>query len=235
LVTTLTLVALGVAAYVIFLAGPFQMPSDIKDRAPIGGSIGGLLGLLAAIVAITTAMWINSADFKAEQAVKGDTARLRANLRMILTRGALISQRPNKVMIAETFEKELEAIVKFATSTTGFGFWSLIDSRSTEAAKHGGGAEDWRMFFMTIANLLEAANETGDLFTLFSSAAWLEEQLSLLKVEDIDAISRYVSNLAGALGNGHATNDILLSSMIEVYGRGSKHAMKPPVESGGEP
>jgi hypothetical protein len=223
LVAILALIGLGIAAYIIFIAGPFQMPTDITDRAPVGGAIGGLFGLLAAIVAISAAMWINSSDFKAEQAVKKDTAMLRASLRMILIKGAGLTQSGEIKNPAEVFKDELEGVACFANSTTGFGFWSHVENRSEEREAKGGGGEDWRVFYLYMAQLLDAGSGPGKIGTLLHSAAWLEELLATLTTSDIDDISRYVSNLTGALGKARASKDGLLQGMAKTYGRGSKH------------
>jgi hypothetical protein len=221
LVAGLALVGLAVAVIILFL-GPIALPLDLKDRSSISGALGGLFALLAAIIAITAGLWLNSSDFKAEQAVKADTARLRASLRMILIKGAGLTTRVDPIKPRGEFKKELEVISNFANSTTGFGFQSLVERRSKEA---GDGPEDWRLFFFNIAQLLDAGDSADRATEVFQSAAWLDEVLSTLTTRDIDSISRYVANLTNALGTFRASgqsDDVLLKGMASVYGKGSR-------------
>ncbi|HJP89841.1 MAG TPA: hypothetical protein VJ850_12470 [Candidatus Limnocylindrales bacterium] len=221
LVAVLAVLGLLSAAYVL-ASGPFALPTDLADRAPISGSVGGLFALLAAIVAISTASWINSSDFKAEQEVKADSSRLRASLRMILIKGAGLTASGVSRDPAEVFDKELETISAFVNSTTGFGYWSHVEKRSEQKEKGGGGGEDWRIFFLYVAQLLDCASDKDRLGTLLHSAAWLDALLADMTTADIDAISRYVADLTGALGKAEASKDTLLAGMAKTYGRGSK-------------
>jgi hypothetical protein len=218
LVAMLALVGLAVAS-IVLIAGPLQLPPDLKDRSAISGALGGLFALLAAIIAISAGLWINSSDFKAEQAVKADTAQLRASLRMILIKGAGLTQQPEPIKPKDEFKKELEVVSKFANSTTGLGFWSHVERRSADA---GDRPEDWRIFFFYIALLLDAGASSDRASEVFHSAAWLEDVLSKLVTRDLDAISGYVANLTGALGSARASNDVLLQGMAATYGKGSR-------------
>jgi hypothetical protein len=198
---------------VILFGGGLSLPGNIVDRAQISGAIGGLFALIVAIVAISAAIWMNTSDFKAEQGVTSDTARVRAALRSILIKGVQLESAQREATTS-TFKEEQKVINEFLTSTTAFGYWSWVDHRNIQA---GHSSEAWRLFFFHFARLLGACQPPHDHDLLLSSAVAIEDLLATLSRRDVDTISSYVADLTGALGAASASSHWALAALAQRY------------------
>lgn len=212
LVFLLALAGLALAVFIL-AAGPWALPPSIVDRASISSAIGGLFALITAIAAISAAVWINTSDFKAEQGVTEDTARVRAALRSILVKGVQLENSHRKGT-SKTFDKEREVINEFISSTTAFGYWSWMDHRSIQA---GHASEGWRLFFFYFAQLLDACDKPENREVMMASAVRLEALLADLTRRDVNTISSYVADLTGALGVAAASGDTMLAALATRY------------------
>jgi hypothetical protein len=207
---------IGLAFGLIALATPL-IASAVDDRQRVTAALGGLFALVAAIVAISAAVWTQTSDYRAQEDVKKDLAMLRATLRAIMIKGAsLRAEDPNQAL---TFEDDRKALETFWRSTTAFGFWAWLEMRGSAAPE--GENEPWRVFSLEFAHLLAACGAPAsarEVPKLLRSAVALEKALATLTTDNIYFISNRMANLAGALGTAVESKDVLLSSVLAVFG-----------------
>jgi hypothetical protein len=216
LVAAVATVGLSISLLVLVWSGA---GAELSDRATVSGAIATAFALVAAIVAISAGVWVTTSDYKAEQAVKADTARIRAALRSILAKGALLTQKDAGQPVGLDFKTERKTLNDFLSSTTAFGYWAWVEDRGKKTPV--GTEEPWRAFFLYVASLLDAGKTPADRAKMLRWAAELESLLATLKAAEIDRISSYVADLAGALGTARESSDTLLTAVRDVYGRGS--------------
>jgi hypothetical protein len=184
-----------------------------------------MFALFAAIVGISSVVWISTSDFTAELAVKADTARLRATLQSIIYKAAQQSSRP----IRDTFQAEREAVTAFALSTSAWGYRKWVDRRRKPAAS--GAPDPWDSFFLKIASLMLACEPPTDRSSLKlarESAIWLDELLLTLKRRDINSISAFARDLAGEIQTPAAVAIAALSPRTSEIGADFAAAPRRP-------
>jgi hypothetical protein len=208
-VALLAIVGLSVSLIVLILP---EAGDTLPDRAQVSAAIAGIFALFAAIVAVSAGLWVTTSDYKAEQAVKQDIARLRSALRSIMSKGALLSQTGGPKSPSEHFKTELETVNTFLSSTSAFGFWTWVEERGRTTPS--GTAEPWRVYFLGLGSLL-MAEEIGGAVRWASD---IESTLASLRSGDISRISSKMAHLTGVLGGAKESDDIILASVREVYG-----------------
>ena len=213
LIAAMAMAGLVISIFFLFWA---EVGSNLAARADVSAAVATMFALFAAIAAVSTVVWISTSDYKAEQAVKADTARLRAALRSIMIKGAWLSQKQGQETCLD-FTKERETINEFLTSTTAFGYWSWVEERGESTAV--GTTEPWRAFFLYISRLLDAC-EPGGNDGMICCAVQVEKMLAELKRGDVNTISSYVADLADVLGTASESKDVVLSSVASVCEKG---------------
>jgi hypothetical protein len=171
----IVLAALGLVASSATLVFNLFGQASIPDRAQVSGAVGTLFTLAAGIVAIAAVGYYGSSDFKAEQAVKEDTARLLATLRSIIMKHAFLTQYKASRETGLDFATERKVLSDFLCSTTAFAYWAWVGHKDTETGP--GAPEPWRVFFLYINDVLDA-NQRGRTIAL---AADKEEVLARLR------------------------------------------------------
>lgn len=202
---------LGLAlSFIILFVSPAG--DNLAARADVSTAVATMFALFAAIAAVTAVVWIESSDYRAEQAVKADTAQVRAALRSIMVKWAVL-QRPDRDTCLD-IAAERKVLNDFLSTTTAFGYWSWAEERG-EAAEEGTTNEPWRAFFLYIAYLLDASERPGDNAPV-DLAVQLEDLLADLTRADINKISSYVADLAGVLGRATDSTNPVLRAVLEL-------------------
>jgi hypothetical protein len=156
------LATLGLVVSLGILVNPLGL-ENIGERAQVSSAVSTLFALTAGIIAIAAAQWFGSSDFKAQEAVKADIARVLASLRSIMVKTAVMTQVDQSRETGLDFDAERKILNNFLSSTTAFAFWSWVAERDESTG--AGTPEAWRLFFFTITQLLET-NQRGRLIAL---------------------------------------------------------------------
>jgi hypothetical protein len=213
IVALLATVGFLVALYLLWWPGAGD---TFADRANVSSAVATMFALFAAIVAITAAVWVTTSDYKAEQAVKADTAKIRAALRSIMMKGVWLHQKGPLQGAGRDFECERETLNKFLSSITAYGYWHWVEGRSASTPE--GAKQPWSVFFLHLVALVDACGRNGSVRAAVEHAVKLEEALEKLHRGDIEEITGHVADLAGALGTATASKDPMLRGIREVYG-----------------
>ncbi len=194
-------IALAIAAVVVAI-GVFVVPYAFDEQtswsATVGSTLTNAIALMLGAIALLVPARVESSDYKAEQQTKTDIARLMATLAMILTKGALV--RTGQIKNPD-FSREVAAIDAFAHSTTGFAMFVLAGEKSRMARNK---SEEWRVFFMYIAELVARADEPS---LVINRAVRLQEMMLKLTREDLRRIGKSVSNLVSGISDFDAALD----------------------------
>lgn len=157
---------------------------------------------------------VSSSDYKAEQDVKADTARLLASLRSIMAKGAAVrSLKPPEAKKSPDFRQELKVVNDFLSSTTAFAYWSW-EGHTSGSMK--GLPERWTLFFLYLVYILDSDD---DYRKTMAYAAGVEELLTSLSKHDIRSISSYISDLEKAVGDFKVSHQmsVLIKDVHEGY------------------
>lgn len=164
------------------------------------------LSIIAIVISLYSAVYagflsekLSSSDYKAEEKVKTDTAKLLSALRSMMHKGALSSQTKDKIDISH----EKKAISEFTISQTGLAYYSWVDEKSSEANAEGRTGESWRLFFLYLAELSNASHP----YSAAKRAADVEILFDQLTDEDFSRISEFNSDLIAAIANNSKNRD----------------------------
>jgi hypothetical protein len=200
----IALVVASCVASVVILAVPV---AHLTDREQLSQAVSTIFALVTGIIAIILTARLASSDHAAEEQVKADIAKLLAALRSILVKGAV----KDRVDLAH----ERQQVNEFMSSTTAFALWSWVGFRSREA---GEAPEEWRTFFLMLVDVLGV--EDTNPRAVMGRVVAIERLFTGLSDDDVNRISRFVSDLAGAVGDFDESreSDPLLKAMHEIYG-----------------
>ena len=227
LVAALAIVGLSLSIGILLVPAAGD---DLAARASVSTAIATVFALFAAIVAVSAGVWVTSSDYRAREAVKTDTARLRVALKIILYKSAVLSQKsPSTINPAsDTFKAEREFLSEFALSTTSFAYmsWALA---VTEDAK-AGTPDQRRILFLAIASLVEACEPPVDRAGVATWAVQVDSILASMEAGDLKRITdsvNFAETLAGedrtkiarTVESAVGSSDALLGAMGNVYGR----------------
>jgi hypothetical protein len=209
------LAVVGIFVSIFFLLWS-RVGTDLGDRANVSTAVATMFALFAAIAAVSSLVWVESSDYRAQQSVKADTARLRAALRSIMVKTAVLTQYSDKPdhRTCIDFKDERDAIHQFLGSTTAFGYWVWIEKRGVEA-RGVGKSNPWGSFFARFAYLLNECDANG----MTVHAVQIEKFLASLRREDVHQISTDMTDLAGVLGTAKESTDTLLAGIAATYDR----------------
>jgi hypothetical protein len=216
-IVTVVLV-LAVLSFIASLAILFmplgETGGDLSNRATVSAAISTSFALVAGIIAIIVTTMVSSSDYKAEQAVKEDTARLLASLRSIMTKGAILGQKPSNAMKSLNFLRELEVVNDFLSSTTAFAYM-IWEGHKSESANDQ--PEEWHLFFIYLVDILDSGDDYREMMT---RALAIEKLLTSLCKGDIRSISKSLSDLETAISDYNVShNSVLVTAVMEGYGQ----------------
>lgn len=209
-------VAVAIAFAALFVSiGALVVPGAVTEelswRAAIGASISTSIAIILGAIALLLTAKVESADYKAEQQIKYDLARLHAALSSAQVRAGI--KLDVKLRGATNFSQEKLVAHEFLQSVTGFAFYMLTARKSEESR---GSPEEWRLFHLYIAELVESS----DVSVFLNRATRVQRLLSELTSNDIDSLCSSVRDLSGSAANfGWAIEkNLVLRAMNEVYG-----------------
>ena len=210
----LALAVLSIFASVVILFMPLgEVGVDLSTRATLSSAISTSFALVSGIIAIIIVTKVSSSDYKAEQDLKADTARLLASLRSIMTKGAVRSLKPPGAKKSPDFKQELKVVNDFLSSTTAFAYWSWEGYKSKGKE---GQPEPWRHFFLYLIDILDSDDNYRK---MMDCAVAIEELLTSLSKHDIRSIGRYISDIEEAVGDFKESrqHSILIKAITEIY------------------
>ena len=207
-----------VASLIILFSRLGGSGAELANRGTLSAAVSGVFAVLLGIIAIIVTTRVSSSDYRAEEDVKTQTAQLLACLRSIIMKGVNLSQKPTAATTRLTFAKEKELINSFLCSTTAFAYWSWQGHKSELALS--GKEEEWRVFFMYLIDILDS-DDASDFSMMVGRAVSLEKLLTELGKHDIGKISRYVSNLSGAVGAFRESREksVIIKAVSEIHGQ----------------
>jgi hypothetical protein len=215
LVALVALVGLGLSFFILVLPAA---GGNLADRADVSAAIATMFALIAAIVAVSAAVWVTTSNYRAEQNAKKDIPRIRATLQSIMYKGAL-----DQRITPNIFEMEREAVSEFVSSTTSWGLRKWVAMRTPPAT---GTPDPWNGFFLRTTSLLLACEPPEDRHAILTSASALDGLLGTLEKRDIKTIITLAGDLTGDIGTPAAVSlgdrDVLLSSVAAVYGESDR-------------
>lgn len=186
-----------VASLVILIHPGFQLPAGIEQRAMVSQSLSTALALMMGMIAILVAAGVETSEYRAQEKLRGDLARLGVALHSAVLKTALwrVSKKPPA---HPDFEFERTAIGEFVCSTTGFAFMCWAAARSEEARNQGTNAEQpWRVFTADLGAMqMRRGQELAEY--LDSHKDMVDDLLRILgdlSDKDVGSISNYLSNL----------------------------------------
>ncbi|HEX7157922.1 MAG TPA: hypothetical protein VF214_02815 [Edaphobacter sp.] len=156
--------------------------------------------LVTSIFAFRHTRGASTSDYQAMQKVKLDTAALIAALRAMMYKGANYSQQPPSLRGMKNYghyvdlTAEKKVVQDFLCSPTAIAYSSYLTERSKRAKVVGSG-EEWRTFFLQVAELLSE----NDQRVAAKRAARLEKLFHPLQEDDFKGISENIKDLSGGL------------------------------------
>jgi hypothetical protein len=179
------------------------------------GLVAVVVSVLSAYVSFRTSRRLGSADYKAFESFKADTARLLATLRAIIHKAALSTQGGNPFDITT----ERKDVNEFLSTTTAFAFHAWVGEKSKRAFESGQQGEPWRVFFLQLVDLSRASTalEMGRI------AANLELLFEDLSKEDLAKIASYLTNLPTGIKRLFEGReyDPIVKAFVDLYARKS--------------
>jgi len=180
------------------------------------------ISLLALFVSLTSHFFSRRAatsDFKAVETVKSDTAQVIAVLRSLIIKGVVFSQQDKKSRNDPTYERfvdnstERKALESFMNSPTALAYYAHVAKKSKAAREAGNKGEEWRTFFLQLAELRYTSNP----WHAAKAAARLEKMFDQITEEDIAGIANGLDDLPRAirLVISEREHDVLMNAMFK--------------------
>lgn len=171
-----------------------------------------VLSAFAIIISIVVAVYARHAttsDYRAQQQVKYDTAILLSSLRSLMHKGAYSTTTTDSVDISS----ETIAISNFLTSATGLAYFAWVDEKGARAKKAGKSGEQWRLFFLYLAELSvmtdarAAARRAADVELLFDD----------LTENDVRQISDFNADLVKSIArlSEYRAENVIVQAFVE--------------------
>jgi hypothetical protein len=180
------------------------------------------ISLLALVVSLTSHFFTRrsaTSDFKAVETVKSDTAQVIAVLRSLIMKGVVFSQQDKTRRDDPSYERfvdnntERKALESFMNSPTALAYYAHVAKKSREAREAGDRGEEWRTFFLQLAEL----RYTTHPWLAAKAAARLEKMFDGITEDDIAAIANSLDDLPRAirLVISEREHDVLMHVMFK--------------------
>lgn len=182
-------------------------------------AIAIVISVVVAIYAMRASYEVSTSDYQAQQQVKYDTAILLSSLRSLMHKGANSVNATGSVDISS----ETGAISKFLTSATGLAYFTWVDEKGARAKKAGKSGEQWRLFFIYLAEL----SVMTDAYAAATRAADVELLFDDLTEDDVRQISGFNADLVksiASLSENRAENVVVQAFVEESVRKRPEHA-----------
>ncbi|MET0545276.1 MAG: hypothetical protein ABWZ40_03105 [Caulobacterales bacterium] len=213
----------SVAVYVV----PFTFTEEWSWRASVGSSISTAIAIILGAIALLITAQVESSDYKSQQEVKSDLAKLLATLSSAQVRAGIKLQADARSKTNLSVEKA--SLLAFMNSVTGFAFYGFAARKSQKSA---GSPQEWRLFHMYLSEMID----TDDVGLFLNRAIRVQNLLTNLKNADLRLLSNAVQDLTRSVANfdNVIENNVLLKAMRGVYG-GDAPEQRAPTGGGPEP
>ena len=161
--------------------------------------VAACVSICVAIYATNVQMDLASTDYDAREAVKYDTVKLLSTLRALMHKGAI--EKTSVIELEVDIKPEKKAISDFINSSTGYAYRFWINKKSLEAEMSGRDEENWRLFFLHLAEITSAI----DISFAASRAAKVELLLDELNKEGVSEIADFNYDLEKAISQNAVT------------------------------
>jgi hypothetical protein len=207
----------------VFLA-PFTFTEEWSWRASVGSSISTAIAIILGAIALLITAQVESSDYKSQQEVKTDLARLLATLSSAQVRAGIKLEPAARAKTDLRVEKA--ALLTFMQSTTGFAFYGFAAHKSQKSAK---APQEWRLFHLYMSEMID----TDDVGLLLNRAIRVQNLLTSLRKADLKQLSKAVQDIAHSVAHFDdvVENNVLLKAMRGIYGVDPKSTPKPEDEN----
>jgi hypothetical protein len=211
----LILVSVGGAVTALIAGIILILAVDATTASAVVASFAIILSALALIATLQ----VQSSDFRAEEMVTEDVARLLASLRSTLLKLTWLSQQKDRTAerFASLIDGERATIQAFLVSTTAHAFYALEARKSVAADKQ---PEEWRIFLLHLTEILGLAMP-AEFNAIGHRAARAEPLVAGLSRADIATLSADVADLPRAIASfeKYRERSVLAAVAVEVFGR----------------
>jgi hypothetical protein len=198
--------------------------------ALVSAAVAGL-SLAISIYAISSQERVATSGFQSAQRVKLDTAELLSALRGIMVKAALYTQQDPKRRDDLNYSDYIDirpekaSIQRFLNSATAVAYYAFVARKSSEARKAGKKGEQWRIFFLSLEQLLNTSNTYG----AGKSAAKIETMFDDVSEEDIEEMSTGLEDLPGSVRKilKERPYDPIIQVMTELGAKGEADSKFP--------
>ena len=197
---------------------PFGVSQNLANRGTAAAALVSGFAVVMTALALVATVRVESSDFRAEERVKEDVARLLASLRSIYLKAAWLTQQLDQgdSRHASLFNGERQVLQEFLNSTTAPAFYALEGRISAEK---GSRPEEWRVFSLYVIDILCSPMPAA--YQLIARrAVRAEHLLTQLRREDVAAMSADVSDLSRAIEEfaRNRSETTLARAAYEVFG-----------------
>lgn len=215
---------LALAVSVAVFVAPFTFTEEWSWRASVGSSISTAIAIILGAIALLITAQVESSDYKSQQEVKTDLAKLLATLSSAQVRAGI-------KMAPGTREKtnlavEKAGLLSFMQSTTGFAFYGFAAHKSEKSAK---APQEWRLFHLYMSEMID----TDDVGLFLNRAIRIQNLLTSMKKADLKQLANAVQDIAKSVASFDyvVENNVLLKAMRSIYGVDPKSAPAPEDEN----
>lgn len=195
------------------------MNVPFSDGVAIISAVISLLALFVSFHASFIAQRVATSDFQAVEKVKSDTAQLIAALRALMIKGAVYSQQEPSRRDNPEYERwvdtnpERVALENFMHSSTALAYYSYVAKKSKAARNAGIKSEQWRTFFLQLAELRLESNP----WVSAKAAAKLEILFDGIGKKEINEIAGNLTDLPRAISVlfSEREHDVLTHVMVK--------------------
>lgn len=201
-----------------FFFAPFGASSDLASRGAAAAALVSSFAVVLSALALAATVSVESSDFRAEERVKEDVARLLASMRSIYLKCAWLTQQSDKSeeRYSSLFDDERGVVQDFLCSTTAPAFYAF-EGRMSVAA--GSQPEEWRVASLYMIEIL-GAKVPGEYRLIANRAVRLERLIADLRRDDIATMSAAVADLSRAIAEFKTVRDntTLARAAYDVFG-----------------
>ena len=219
-------IAVGGAAAALVTGVVVMIAVDANTASAVVASFAIILSALALIATVR----VQGSDFRAEEMVTEDVARLLASLRSVLLKLVWLTQQQDQSSerFASLLDRERSAIQAFLSSTTAHAFYAFEARKSVSA---GDQPEEWRVFLLYLVEIV-SLEMPGEYRVIANRAARAESLLAGLDRAEVSALSADVADLPRAIESFAVNrgNSVLGASAAAVFGSTAPGEGRPEAE-----
>lgn len=202
---------LALAVSVAVFVAPFTFTEEWSWRASVGSSISTAIAIILGAIALLITAQVESSDYKSQQEVKTDLAKLLATLSSAQVRAGIKMAPGTREKTNLSVEKA--GLLSFMQSTTGFAFYGFAAHKSEKSAK---APQEWRLFHLYMSEMID----TDDVGLFLNRAIRVQNLLTSMTKADLRQLANAVQDIAKSVAHFDyvVENNVLLKAMRSIYG-----------------